>query len=315
MNRSVYEDRIRGVIFGHAIEDALGLGTEFLSKKQVAAYYPGGLDNLTRIVRDDHRSRWATGEWTDDTDQMLCILDSLLDLGELNIPDVAGRIYRWAVQGGRGIGRTVLAVISARGFCAQPHSASEGFWRSAGCQQAANGGIMRTSLLGLWQNDSPEAVRANAAAACRVTHFDPRCVASCVVLCLAIRSLLRKETGLDLLLEDLANIADEYDSRVREYLEKALQPDIAALSLDENGIGYTLKALAAGIWALIHPADYRDGILAVIHEGGDADTNAAIAGAVLGARFGFSGIPGEWVNGLLRGKELDSRVDRLIKML
>lgn len=134
-------------------------------------------------------------------------------------------------------------------------------------------------------------------------------------LCLAIRSLLREQTGLDLLLKDLANIADEYDSRVREYMEMALQSDIAALSLDENGIGYTLKALAAGIWALIHPTSYRDGILSVIREGGDADTNAAIAGAVLGARCGFSGIPEEWVNGLLHKKELDSCVDRLIKML
>ena len=28
--------------------------------------------------------------------------------------------------------------------------------------------------------------------------------------------------------------------------------------------------------------------------GGDTDTNAAIAGALLGARFGFEAIPKEW---------------------
>jgi ADP-ribosylglycohydrolase len=52
--------------------------------------------------------------------------------------------------------------------------------------------------------------------------------------------------------------------------------------------------------------------LAIIHEGGDADTNAAVAGALLGARFGCTGIPQEWLDGLVFGPELEERVERLI---
>ncbi len=33
-------------------------------------------------------------------------------------------------------------------------------------------------------------------------------------------------------------------------------------------------------------------------EGGDADTNAAVAGALLGARFGVKDIPLEWLESL-----------------
>ena len=47
--------RFLGTIYGQAIGDALGLGTEFLSKAQIAQYYPEGLSEYSQIVQDDHR--------------------------------------------------------------------------------------------------------------------------------------------------------------------------------------------------------------------------------------------------------------------
>ena len=57
---------------------------------------------------------------------------------------------------------------------------------------------------------------------------------------------------------------------------------------------------------------YRDGVLQVIHEGGDADTNAAVVGAILGAKFGFANIPAIWVTELRDANELDARVTRML---
>jgi ADP-ribosylglycohydrolase len=91
--------------------DALGLGTEFLSQHEVEIYYPNRLENLTQIKRDSHRIRWEAGDWTDDTDQMLCIPDSLLAKGKVDISDVAFRIYRWAYYGGMGIGTARIACV------------------------------------------------------------------------------------------------------------------------------------------------------------------------------------------------------------
>jgi ADP-ribosylglycohydrolase len=99
------------------------------------------------------------------------------------------------------------------------------------------------------------------------------------------------------------------------------QESLEALDLDEgmnpgepNRLGYTLKALGAALWALRHASTFAEGLLPVIDEAGDADTNAAVAGALLGARFGLRGIPEPWVAELVQGWELAERVERLIPM-
>jgi len=309
------EDRVEGVIYGQAIGDALGLGMEGLSKTQVRQYYPNGLRHYGQIVRDAHRRRWDCGAWTDDTDQMLCILDSLLEREELDPLDIADRLYQWATRGGMGIGRTVRAVLYSPGFLQDPHAVARQMWESYGRNAAANGGVMRTSILGVWQYHDPGRVRHNAEQVCRLTHYDPRCVGSCVAVCLAISALLRDHEDVAALVREVAKETSVYDDRMREYFDKAMDDNLAALDLDGTCSGYTLKAMAAGLWALQYADSYEQGILKVIHEGGDADSNAAVAGALLGAKFGFSQIPGQWIDGLAHGRDLRDRADRLLRII
>ena len=44
---------------------------------------------------------------------------------------------------------------------------------------------------------------------------------------------------------------------------------------------------------------------AIVRAGGDADTNAAVACAILGAKFGYGTIPTEYVDGLIYKDQLD----------
>ena len=55
-------------------------------------------------------------------------------------------------------------------------------------------------------------------------------------------------------------------------------------------------------------------ILKIILSGGDADTNAAVVGAILGAKFGISQIPEEWRNGLLYASMLHDKVQNFYAM-
>ena len=70
-------------------------------------------------------------------------------------------------------------------------------------------------------------------------------------------------------------------------------------------MGYTLKTLAAALWAYWNADSFEDGLLAVVNAGGDADTNAAVACAILGAKYGYSSIPKQYIDGLLYRDILD----------
>ena len=49
-----------------------------------------------------------------------------------------------------------------------------------------------------------------------------------------------------------------------------------------------------------------------MNAGGDADTNAVVVCAILGAKYGFHAIPKEYVDGLLYKETLDKTIDRLL---
>lgn len=316
---SVIADKIRGVIFGQAIGDALGFGTEWIPKSQVKQEYPDGLRNYNQIVRYRNISGWVPGDWTDDTDQMLCILDSLLDRQQVDVFDMARGFHHWAITDGMGMGQTVYSVVHSPDFLQNPHVVAKRIWEASEKKAAANGGVMRTSVLGIWEYNSTAKVRRNAEQVCQITHYDPRCVGSCVAVSLAIAAMLGGETNIPSLIESVALAVQEYHPSILEYFDFSANLSLEALDLDEGlnpgetgGTGYTLKTMAAGFWALNHAQSYEDGILQIIHEGGDADTNAAVAGALLGARFGYKNIPQQWVKELVYEQQLNNRVEKVI---
>jgi len=63
--------------------------------------------------------------------------------------------------------------------------------------------------------------------------------------------------------------------------------------------GFVLHTVPAAVycWAR-HRGDARSTITAAVRLGGDTDTVAAIAGALVGAEVGASGLPAAWVDGL-----------------
>ena len=300
-------DRLKGTIYGQAVGDALGLGTEGMTDEDMASKYPNGIRHYSDIFQDRHRKRWKIGDWTDDTDMMLGIANAVIKDKGFNYTSIARNFKEWADGEPMGIGETTYKVLSFGDYVDKPFDASKMLWEMSHQQSAANGGVMRTSIVGLF----PKAVEECAATICRLTHYDPRCVGSCVIVSLLIHSLVYGEEKLSY--HQIVDIGERYDSRIREYIDLSLNTDIRALELqDWDSVGYTLKTLAAGLWAYWNAKSFEDGLLSVVRAGGDADTNAAVACAILGAKYGFSSIPDEYVNGLIYKEQLEDVVNGMI---
>ena len=303
-------DKIKGTIYGQAIGDALGLGTEFMDDYDMAWKYPNGLTHYSEIYQDRHRRRWEIGDWTDDTDMMLCIANAIINDKGVNLSTIAKNFKDWANGVPMGIGANTFKVLMIGDYVEKPLDVSKKVWEMSRYHSAANGGLMRTSIVGLLPTD----VEQSAADICRLTHYDPRCVGSCVIVSELIHAHVYGKPIPTY--DQMIAIGRKYDERINEYIQLSQCVDISALVLQEEGsIGYTLRTLAAGLWAYWHAKTFQDGLLAVVRAGGDADTNAAVACSILGAKFGFNAIPAEYVEGLIYRDQLEEVIHGMIDII
>ena len=303
-----FVDKLKGTVYGQAIGDALGLGTEGMTDEDMAWKYPNGITHYKEIFQDRHRKRWKIGDWTDDTDMMLCIANAVVKDKGVNLTSIANNFKEWANGEPMGIGENTYKVLTIGDYVEHPLEVSKKIWEMSHENSAANGGLMRTSIVGLF----PKAVEECASNICRLTHYDPRCVGSCVIVSELIHSLVYSDKGLSY--HQISDIGRKYDERISEFIDLSLSPDIRALELqDEDSVGYTLRTLAAALWAYWHARTFEEGLLAVVRAGGDADTNAAVACAILGAKFGYQAIPAEYKEGLIYREQLDDVISGMME--
>lgn len=349
-----------------------------------------------------------------------------------------------------GVGFTVGSVIGHPEFVTDPHKAAVDVWESKGCDLAANGAVMRTSVLGIPLFFNESQVVLNAINGAKVTHADPRCIFSSVVVSVLISRMLRKELEIeeeneiddsdrerllkfaeskttncdsneglivksDLLLADLCipkvvviekekpqnrfqslwtrlgklgrkssdndrpswwpNHKENDPSRLQTLAKCSNDPNrfstascgqdeqlvafmedvvsdykflininndtkrihwtsdverfcfpknLHEMALDEkSSIGYTLKCLGSALFCFSRRKrdrmDSGDFFVQVITEltleAGDADTNSAVAGALLGSRLGLKGLPSVWLMGLRNREFLTKICDELVELI
>ncbi|XPV76538.1 MAG: ADP-ribosylglycohydrolase family protein [Desulfovibrio sp.] len=284
------KNRIRGLLLGHALGDAYG-------------------DAITNA-----KPYSDPLEISDDTSQMLCIADSILEHGQVNTEDIAKRLYNWANEEGQGIGILTKAVLCADDYLAAPHRKAKEYWLSTGGISAPNGALMRTSVLGIIGLIKPTMLNTYAQEICQLTHADERCVASCVVMVNTVHELLSNKSRHTALRHSL-ELGPSYSDEIIPYVLPRLQKTISELELNNSsGQGYTLKTLSAALWALKHAKSFNKGITIIANSGGDADTNTCVSGALLGTRFGDEAIQESLLQRLPIRDELIERADALYKL-
>lgn len=238
--------------------------------------------------------------------------------GRVHPQDFAEALLRWAREGfaelgdtgGLGIGSTVSAVLRSQGFTENPTKAAKKVWEKSGRHVASNGSVMRTAVLGVPEFWDQEVVLQNTAVACTVTHYDPRCRAACVAITSAVAQLLRGRADVAAVIsraasDALDSIGSEATAEVaREFHSFVSLERFSDAALDDGPtIGFALKTMASGLIAL-RMDDFEKSITELSLQAGDADTNAAVAGALLGCKIGFSHLPKRWLEGLIHGQWL-----------
>ena len=189
---------------------------------------------------------------------------------------------------------------------------------------APNGGLMRCAPVATAYHSAPESLVRASAALCAVTHYAPTCQWSCIAINAAIALLLRgADPDLHALLTavsadgapDMLTAADA-DSIPTDVLasitkDQPIIADASWLRCDQHLIAHTLLAMQVGLWAVVTPLDFEAALVQVVSAGADADTNAAVAGAVLGARYGATAIPQRWLECIPERERIEALADDL----
>lgn len=332
-------DRARGLMAGIAAGNLLGIVQEGWSRERVKAQFPDGIREIeARLGYPDD----------DDVAQAIVVAEAAA-AGPLDPTDLGQRFWEWAEVNGAGMGGLTHDVLTryggsqprrlarnrGTGSVREPNGApieeaSKAAWHGS---RAGNGAAMRCAPVAIRWCGEPAALVRNSVLSAVPTHWDRRCGWTCALLNIAAAAALRGESitadeldellgaGLDGVRAALPELHPfGYEARVPESVRAAVrqasQAGLDELDIDGESMGYTLLALQIGLIQYWRAPDFEQGLRSVVEAGGDTDTNGAIAGALLGARFGVEAIPDRWrrrVEEIRTGRTpMESYADRLL---
>lgn len=323
---SVPPDRLRALLFGLAIGDALGNTTESRRPRDRARDH----GEITGYLPNRHAGESRVGLPSDDTQMAFWLLEQLLDTGRLD-PDALARTF--ATREIYGIGQSV------RAFRANLNRGIP--WDRAGSDSAGNGAIMRVAPMLVLQphRTGPDLARDIATCAA-VTHNEPGAIASSVAW-VRLLALLSAGTGgpdrkdiLELFLETHAPLEEptsyrprgggmlgRFEGTLTDFLRQTIPDGLARnLSVPEFGDltysgAFLLETLPVTLFIIARHGDDPDrAIRAAANHTRDNDTIASLVASAMGALHGMDAFRPDWVTGLLgrTGADDDGRVQALV---
>ncbi len=281
-------DRALGCMLGLVIGDALGSQVEFQSRTAIAAIYPDGVGDLA----DSPVWNTLAGQPTDDSELGLTLARSLVRTGRYDSEDAAAAYGRWYAGDPFDCGQaTALAFGAAAavrtGKARAAHSA-------ASKTTQANGSLMRIAPIGVWAS-GPDEAAAVAAEDSALSHPHPVCRTACAAFAAAISVAL---AGADRsgMMETALRVADAAGAEASP-VAACLRLAVAGTAPEDyqHQMGWVLIALQNAFFHLAAGTAVEPALIQTVGQGGDTDTNAAIAGALLGAADGRASLPVRWV--------------------
>ncbi|MFN2466554.1 MAG: ADP-ribosylglycohydrolase family protein [Gaiellaceae bacterium] len=293
------EERARGALIGTFVGDALGMPFEGAPHSDV----PAEVEMLA--------ARRGRGTYTDDTQMMIALAESLIELGRVEEEHLA-RAFQQAYDPGRGYGGGTRRVLQLWADGTPVADAAQRIFDGQGSR--GNGAAMRIAPVAVRFRADPSRLRAEAARSARVTHAHPVGVDGAVVQAAAIGAALRDEDILDVArgaarTEEMAEGLRD----VGELLAKTREPATVQARLGSSADAR--ESVCAALYAVLAHAALEDALRFAVRLGGDTDTVAAMAGAIAGARRGAQSIPVRWLEALEDGDRGRTHVEQLAAQL
>jgi ADP-ribosylglycohydrolase len=305
-------DKFLGSILGCAVGDALG------------APFEGAPPSANRFSsRAEIRYReipgYPLGQYTDDTQLTLAIIRAICRAGHIDGASIAEEfVTLWNT--GEIVGPGASCSEAVRNMVALGMS-----WEDAGTPpgRAGNGTAMRAAPIGLWNYSHPERIARDAEISSIITHKDPRSVSGTIAVAKAVAmcvndQLVAPEEFLGSISDEVRKVSELFADSIDElgsWLGLA-PPDALTMiyAAGEPDMGsrqpgwvtaYVIPTVLCALYCFLNmPHDFMAGVTGSICAGGDADTVAAITGAISGAYNGISGIPVRLVDTLKNSGEI-----------
>jgi ADP-ribosyl-[dinitrogen reductase] hydrolase len=284
--------RAKGCFLGQCAGDALGQQVEFEAAATIRKKYPEGI----RTMEDGGTWNAMAGQITDDSELALLLARSIVSTGKYDIEKVAQAYYYWFHETEPyDIGNTIRRALSA------PNSSASTMVAAANQESQANGSLMRISPLGLYgYRMKVEDLWQLACKESELTHPHEICQQSCALYVCAISDAIRYGKSSRDLYEAVVKLAEK--QHINPILMDALKSAKTSLPDMQRHAGWVINAFQNAFYQLLHAPSIEEAIVNSVMQGGDTDTNAAIAGALVGAVYGRDSIPVSWRQSVLSCK-------------
>jgi ADP-ribosyl-[dinitrogen reductase] hydrolase len=296
-------DRALGSILGLALGDAAGAPFEFLRAANIPN--PAPLFEL-------EWKHLPQGSTTDDTAMARNLVRSLADRGGFDPDDLIRRHLEWFASDPPDVGTLTRRVLKRVVDGQEAAEAAKQVWLERGPEvSAGNGSVMYCAPLGVAYAYRPNELTEAGPSLSALTHVDARCQTAVLAVTVAVAALIRGEER-----DSAARVGVEValPREGGEELEFLVDAVGASRAIDGPDQGFCLFTAAAGLQALIRFDAFEPAIRHVIGLGGDTDTDAAVAGALLGAAVGEAWLPPRWLERLDDVANIRAEAERLVPL-
>lgn len=299
--------RARGALLGLVAGNQLGVPTEHLGTPEaIRKAFPNGVSDLSPPPKNS--------PYDDDAAMALLLGESLLECQGFDATDVGRRWVKWMKVDGRGIGATTRRALTLIDRGKEPFEAGRLVYQEnpPPRRAAGNGSVMRCVPVALRYHDDVDRLIRVSTQQAAITHADERCTWGAAAVNLAARELLHG--NIYFVEEVLHRIGDRAPRVLRDAIHRVPREAEADLPITVAGeTGYVVHCVEIAFWFVTHDRTLEEALIILAQAGGDTDTNAAVAGALLGARYGEAALPPRWVEQLVGARGIGRLAEQLVR--